>query len=76
MLCSSLHIGADVELYGHCRVKAFAVFMPIQGVTWVFAFLTFEGSATTQYIFVIGTVFQGIILFVYHCLLDPRVNRA
>jgi hypothetical protein len=56
-------------------MKAFAVFMPIQGVTWIFAFLTFTGSATTQYTFVVGTVFQGLILFVYHCLLDPRVNR-
>jgi hypothetical protein len=41
-----------------CRIKAFAIFFPIQGITWVFAFLTFDGSTASQYVFTLGTVFQ------------------
>ena len=55
-------------------VKATAVVLPLLGVTWVFSLLAFESAAVTfKYLFAIFNSLQGLMIFVFHCLLNKQV---
>ncbi|KAK7097764.1 adhesion G protein-coupled receptor L4-like [Littorina saxatilis] len=62
--------------------KASAVLLPLLGLTWMFGFLTkdFDDSRVMLYIFtylfVITNSFQGVMFFVFHCLLNVDVHNA
>lgn len=55
--------------------KATAVILPLLGITWVFGLLTFSSSTVAfQYIFAIANSLQGLMIFIFHCLLNKQVR--
>ena len=63
-------------------LKAAVVLLPLLGLTWVLAFLELEtrGSHAVQYVFTylftLTNSFQGVLFFVFHCLLNMDVHNA
>jgi G protein-coupled receptor 133 len=58
-------------------LKATAVLLPILGLTWgigVFAIDTL--SLTLAYAFTILNSLQGFFVFVFHCLLNKKIQKA
>ena len=57
--------------------KASLVFLPAMGLTWVFGFLAIEqATETMSYLFTIFNSLQGLLLFLFHVLLDPSCRQA
>lgn len=55
-------------------VKASAVVLPLLGVTWLFGLLSINTSTIGfQYVFVIFNSLQGLMIFIFHCLLNKQV---
>ncbi|EGD77907.1 hypothetical protein PTSG_09542 [Salpingoeca rosetta] len=57
-------------------VRASASFLSIMGVTWVFGALLFSGAVAVQYLFTIFNVFQGLFIFIFHCVWNASVRDA
>lgn len=58
-------------------VRAAIVTMPLLGVTWMFGLMTFHKDVTfIKYIFAISNSFQGVFIFVFHCLFDGQVRTT
>ena len=56
-------------------VKASAVILPLLGITWLFGLLSFSSSTIAfKYIFAIGNSLQGLMIFIFHCLLNKQVR--
>ena len=57
-------------------VKASAVILPLLGITWVFGLLSFSSSTVAfKYIFAIANSLQGLMIFIFHCLLNKQVRE-
>jgi len=57
--------------------KATAVILPLLGITWVFGLLSFSSSTVAfQYIFAIANSLQGLMIFIFHCLLNKQIQDA
>ncbi|EGD75306.1 hypothetical protein PTSG_06956 [Salpingoeca rosetta] len=56
--------------------KVSASFFCVMGITWVFGILTISGDITMQYAFAILNAFQGLFIFVFHCLRDRTVQQT
>ncbi|XP_022786826.1 adhesion G protein-coupled receptor L3-like isoform X1 [Stylophora pistillata] len=58
-------------------VKASAVVLPLLGVTWLFGLLSINTSTIGfQYVFVIFNSLQGLMIFIFHCLLNKQIQDA
>ncbi|XP_068678794.1 uncharacterized protein [Montipora foliosa] len=58
-------------------VKASAVILPLLGITWLFGLLSFNSATIAfKYIFVIANSLQGLMIFIFHCLLNKQINDA
>ncbi|CAG5114821.1 unnamed protein product, partial [Candidula unifasciata] len=63
-------------------VKAAVVLLPLLGLTWILGFLavgTDQVEAMTYvftYLFTITNSFQGVLFFIFHCLLNCDVRQA
>ena len=59
-------------------IKASLVLLPLLGLTWSLAFLTLNFNDTMKYLFTylftITNSFQGVLFFVFHCLLNVDVS--
>ena len=56
-------------------VKATAVILPLLGVTWVFGLLSFNTATLAfKYIFAILNSLQGLMIFIFHCVLNQQVT--
>jgi len=56
-------------------VKATAVILPLLGITWLFGLLAFNSSTVAfKYIFAICNSLQGLMIFIFHCLLNQQVK--
>ena len=56
-------------------VKATAVILPLLGITWLFGLLSFSASTVAfKYIFAIANSLQGLMIFIFHCLLNKQVR--
>ncbi|CAB4018758.1 adhesion G -coupled receptor L2-like isoform X7 [Paramuricea clavata] len=56
--------------------KGAAIVTCLLGVTWVFGvFFLNSDSVAVAYIFNICNVFQGLFIFVFHCLLDEKIRQ-
>ena len=55
-------------------IRASLSFLCLLGVTWIFGALAIGGSSAVVffYIFALLNVLQGVIIFIFHCLLDPK----
>ncbi|KAL9976357.1 hypothetical protein ACROYT_G013651 [Oculina patagonica] len=65
--------------YGHVKagVKSVAVLLPLLGVSWVFGLLTVNKKMIAfQYIFAISNGFQGVFIFLAHCVGSSDVRSA
>ena len=58
--------------------RASASFLPVMGITWVFGLLAIEpnSSIVWVYLFTVCTALQGVLIFVFHFLLDALVLRT
>ncbi|KAL5012730.1 hypothetical protein ScPMuIL_011281 [Solemya velum] len=59
-------------------LKAVAVLLPLLGLTWVFGFLSVNNKETLifTYLFTFFNSFQGLMFFLFHCLLSVDVQKA
>ncbi|CAH1798875.1 unnamed protein product [Owenia fusiformis] len=59
-------------------IKAVVVLFPILGLSWLLAGLTIiqRGYIVYQYLFAICNSFQGLFIFVFHCLLNTEVRTS
>ena len=59
-------------------LNASASFAPAMGVTWVFALLALQPDSTIvfQFLFTICNAFQGLFLFIFHFIMDKKVQVA
>ena len=56
-------------------VKASAVLLPLLGITWLFGILSFSSeSIAFKYIFTIFNSLQGLMIFIFHCVLNKQVR--
>ena len=56
-------------------VKASAVILPLLGITWLFGLLSFSSSTVVfKYLFAITNSLQGLMIFIFHCLLNEQVR--
>ena len=57
--------------------QASCAFFPLMGLTWVFGLLAIIPGASIyfQFLFTICNCFQGLLLFVFHFLLDAKVQK-
>ena len=57
-------------------VKASAVILPLLGITWLIGLLSFNSATVAfKYIFVIANSLQGLMIFMFHCLLNKQVRN-
>ena len=57
-------------------LKASAVVLPLLGITWLFGLLSFSSSTVAfKYIFAISNSLQGLMIFIFHCLLNKQVRE-
>ncbi|XP_068747252.1 adhesion G protein-coupled receptor L4-like [Montipora capricornis] len=58
-------------------VKASAVILPLLGITWLFGLLAFNSATIAfKYIFAIANSLQGLMIFIFHCLLNKKIKDA
>jgi len=58
-------------------VKASAVILPLLGITWLFGLLNFSSSTVAfKYLFAITNSLQGLMIFIFHCLLNKQIQDA
>ncbi|XP_028410401.1 latrophilin-like protein LAT-2 [Dendronephthya gigantea] len=72
------HSKADTKLRkAKIGVKGSAILLPILGLTWVFALLVFNRDAIFfKYLFAIFNSLQGLMIFVFHVLINKKVHDA
>ena len=55
-------------------VKASGVILPLLGITWLFGLLSFNSDTIIfKYIFTIFNSLQGLMIFIFHCVLNKQV---
>lgn len=71
----------EISLHTHrMSLKAAAVLLPLLGLTWIFGFLAVNAPGTETvsyvftYLFTIVNSCQGVLLFIFHCLLNVDVS--
>ncbi|KAI8798319.1 adhesion G-protein coupled receptor D1, partial [Biomphalaria glabrata] len=63
-------------------LKASVSLLPLLGLTWTFAFFIVSAEISTvmvhlfTYLFTIANSFQGLLVFIFHCLLSTEVHIA
>ena len=58
-------------------VKASGVILPLLGITWLFGLLSFNSDTIIfKYIFTIFNSLQGLMIFIFHCLLNKQVRQV
>ena len=58
-------------------LKGSAVLLPLLGLTWVFGLLVFNRDTIVfKYLFAICNSLQGVMIFVFHVLIDRKVCLA
>jgi hypothetical protein len=56
-------------------VKGAAILVVLLGLTWGFGILFIsEESVTMAYVFTVLNSFQGLFIFVFHCLMNEKVQ--
>uniref|UniRef100_A0A7N8YGB4 Adhesion G protein-coupled receptor L2a n=1 Tax=Mastacembelus armatus TaxID=205130 RepID=A0A7N8YGB4_9TELE len=65
----------NTDLPGHWVMGAFALLF-LLGLTWSFGlFFINEASIVMAYLFTIFNTFQGMFIFIFHCLLQKKVRK-
>ena len=58
-------------------IRRSVAILPLLGITWLFGLLSFSSATVTfKYIFSITNSLQGLMIFVFHCLLDDKVGEC
>ena len=58
-------------------VKASGVILPLLGITWLFGLLSFNSDTIIfKYIFTIFNSLQGLMIFIFHCVLNKQVTQG
>ncbi|XP_068703997.1 adhesion G protein-coupled receptor B2-like [Montipora foliosa] len=58
-------------------IKASAIILPLLGITWSFGLLSFNSDTVVfKYIFSIFNSLQGLMVFIFHCLLNRQIKDA
>lgn len=58
-------------------VKASGVILPLLGITWLFGLLSFNSDTIIfKYIFTIFNSLQGLMIFIFHCVLNKQIKDA
>ena len=58
-------------------IKASGVILPLLGITWLFGLLSFNSDTIIfKYIFTIFNSLQGLMIFIFHCVLNKQVIQG
>ncbi|XP_052275197.1 adhesion G-protein coupled receptor D1-like [Dreissena polymorpha] len=58
-------------------VRCMCVLLPLMGCTWVIGLLYVnESMAWVQYVFAVCNSLQGLVIFVFHCVLNVQIRNA
>ena len=58
-------------------VKAVLASLPLLGITWSFGLLSFNSDTVYfKYLFAIFNSLQGLMIFVFHCVLNRKVRTV
>ncbi|XP_045197925.2 adhesion G protein-coupled receptor B2-like isoform X2 [Mercenaria mercenaria] len=58
-------------------LRCILVLTPIMGLTWVFgAFSINEDTIAFQYLFAIFNSLQGLLIFIFHCLMNKKIRET
>ncbi|XP_052275320.1 sushi, von Willebrand factor type A, EGF and pentraxin domain-containing protein 1-like [Dreissena polymorpha] len=58
-------------------VRCMCVLLPLMGCTWVMGLLYVnESMAWVQYVFAVCNSLQGLVIFVFHCVLNVQIRNA
>ncbi|XP_060568535.1 uncharacterized protein LOC132727141 isoform X2 [Ruditapes philippinarum] len=58
-------------------LRCILVLMPVMGLTWGFGVLSLNSDTVAfQYIFAILNSFQGLLIFICHCVMDKKIKDA
>lgn len=58
-------------------VKCLCVLLPIMGCTWVIGiFYVNENMAWIQYVFAVCNSLQGLVIFLFHCVLNKQIRTG
>ena len=55
--------------------KALVTILPLLGLTWIFGLLAYgSASVIIKYLFAIFNSLQGLVIFIFHCLLNKQAS--
>ncbi|XP_045211817.2 uncharacterized protein LOC123563207 [Mercenaria mercenaria] len=58
-------------------VRSIVILMPIMGLTWVLGiFSVNEDTVVFQYLFALFNSIQGVLIFVFHCVMNKKIQVA
>ncbi|XP_060568544.1 adhesion G-protein coupled receptor D1-like [Ruditapes philippinarum] len=58
-------------------LRCILVLMPVMGLTWGFGALSLNSDTIVfQYIFALLNSFQGLLIFIFHCVMDKKLKDA
>ncbi|XP_071807365.1 uncharacterized protein [Asterias amurensis] len=78
IIIKSAHLNKEKH-YDHIKagIKGAVVLLPILGLTWVFGLLAVNSATIVfQYLFTIFNSFQGLFIFLIHCVFNSEVKAA
>ncbi|XP_060558292.1 adhesion G protein-coupled receptor L2-like [Ruditapes philippinarum] len=58
-------------------LRCILILMPLMGLTWGFGALSLNSDTIVfQFIFAILNSFQGLLIFIFHCVMDKKIKDA
>ncbi|XP_060584221.1 adhesion G-protein coupled receptor D1-like [Ruditapes philippinarum] len=58
-------------------LRCILVLMPLMGLTWGFGALSLNSDTIAfQYLFAFLNSFQGLLIFIFHCVMDKKIKDA
>ncbi|XP_063399753.1 uncharacterized protein LOC134684397 [Mytilus trossulus] len=77
MFSTKAMMNKDTKEKVRAGVRSIAVLAPILGLTWLFGILaSHKDLIVFAYLFTIFNSFQGLLIFIFHCLMNPKIQQA
>ncbi|XP_063399767.1 adhesion G protein-coupled receptor L3-like [Mytilus trossulus] len=77
MFSTKAMMNKDAKEKIRAGVRSIAVLAPILGLTWLFGILSSHKDLIVfAYLFTIFNSFQGLLIFIFHCLMNPKIQQA
>ncbi|CAG2215395.1 unnamed protein product [Mytilus edulis] len=77
MFSTKAMMSKDTKEKIRAGVRSIAVLAPILGLTWLFGILaSLKDLIVFAYLFTILNSCQGLFIFIFHCLMNPKIQQA